>query len=131
MPADGAFYLRRYKTMDINFISDFFVPCIVALSLCVGYVMRNFLPTDNKWIPLALLIIGAISGVIVSGFSYAGIVSGAVSGLAAVGLNQAFKQALGLNVRPDIELTDDEVQEHELNEEEDEEEDSDDQQAEE
>lgn len=117
--------------MDINFITDFFVPCIVALSLCVGYVMRNFLPTDNKWIPLALLIIGAISGVIVSGFSYAGIVSGAVSGLAAVGLNQAFKQALGLNVRPDIELTDDEVQEHELNEEEDEEEDSDDQQAEE
>ncbi|MBL6468781.1 MAG: phage holin family protein [Mogibacterium sp.] len=118
--------------MDINFISDFFVPCIVALSLCVGYVMRNFLPTDNKWIPLALLIIGAVSGVIVSGFNYAGIVSGAVSGLAAVGLNQAFKQALGLNVRPDIELTDDEVQEHELNEEEDEEEDSDDdQQAEE
>ncbi len=119
--------------MDINFITDFFVPCIVALSLCVGYVMRNFLPTDNKWIPLALLIIGAASGVIVSGFSYAGIVSGAVSGLAAVGLNQAFKQALGLNVRPDIELTDEEVQEHELNEEEDNEEEysDDDQQAEE
>ena len=133
MPADGAFYLRRYKTMDINFISDFFVPCIVALSLCVGYVMRNFLPTDNKWIPLALLIIGAVSGVIVSGFNYSGIVSGAVSGLAAVGLNQAFKQALGLNVRPDIELTDEEVQEHELNEEEDDEEEhsDNDQQAEE
>lgn len=119
--------------MDINFIMDFFVPCIVALSLCVGFVMRNFLPTDNKWIPLALLIIGAISGVIVSGFSYSGIVSGAVSGLAAVGLNQAFKQALGLNVRPDIEMTDEEVQEHELNEEEDDEEEysDDDQQAEE
>ena len=119
--------------MDINFISDFFVPCIVALSLCVGYVMRNFLPTDNKWIPLALLIIGAVSGVVVSGFNYSGLVSGAVSGLAAVGLNQAFKQALGLNVRPDIELTDEEVQEHELNEEEDDEEEysDDDQQAEE
>lgn len=106
--------------MDINFISDFFVPCIVALSLCVGYVMRNFLPTDNKWIPLALLIIGAVSGVIVSGFNFSGIVSGSVSGLAAVGLNQAFKQALGLNVRPNIEMTDDEVQDFELAEEEDE-----------
>lgn len=131
--ADGVFLLRRYKTMDINFISDFFVPRIVALSLCVGYVMRNFLPTDNKWIPLALLIIGAVSGVVVSGFNFSGIVSGAVSGLAAVGLNQVFKQALGLNVRPDIELTDEEVQEHELNEEEDDEEEysDDDQQAEE
>ena len=106
--------------MDINFISNFLVPCIVAFSLCVGYVMRNFLPTDNKWIPLALLIIGAVSGVVVSGFNYSGIVSGAVSGLAAVGLNQAFKQALGLNVRPNIETTEEEVQDFELAEEEDE-----------
>ena len=35
-------------------------------------------------------------------------------------MNQAFKQALGLNVRPDIETTDEEVQDYELAEEEDE-----------
>ena len=94
--------------------------------------MRNFLPTDNKWIPLALLVIGAVSGVIVSGATFEAVVSGAVSGLAAVGLNQAFKQALGLNVRPDIETTEEEVQEYELDEEEDNEEEyaDDDQQVE-
>ena len=52
--------------------------------------------------------------------TFDGVVFGAVSGLASVGLNQSFQQALGLNVRPNIELTDDEVQDYELAEEEDE-----------
>ena len=56
----------------------------------------------------------------VDGLTFTAVVSGAVSGLAAVGLNQAFKQALGLNVRPDIETTEEEVQDYELAEEEDE-----------
>ena len=55
-----------------------------------------------------------------SGTNFDAIVFGAVSGLASVGLNQSFQQALGLNVRPNIELTDDEVQDYELAEEEDE-----------
>ena len=58
-----------------------------------------------------------------SGTNFDAIVFGAVSGLASVGLNQSFQQALGLNVRPNIELTDDEVQDYELAEEEDEAED--------
>ena len=51
--------------MDINFVDTYFVPGIVALCLCIGYVLRNFIPTDNKWIPLILLIVGVISGAIV------------------------------------------------------------------
>lgn len=103
--------------MDISMINSYFIPAVVVLCLCCGYILRNFMPTDNKWIPTILFVIGVISGVICSGFCYDAVVSGAVSGLAAVGLNQAFKQALGLNVRADIELTEEEVQEHELNEE--------------
>ena len=103
--------------MDISMINNYFIPAVVVLSLCVGYILRNWLPTDNKWIPTILFFVGAISGVVVSGFNFTSIVSGAVSGLAAVGLNQAFKQALGLNVRPDIEMTEDEVIDNELDEE--------------
>lgn len=104
--------------MDISMINNYFIPAVVVLSLCIGYILRNWMPTDNKWIPTILFFVGAISGVVVSGLNFTAIVSGAVSGLAAVGLNQAFKQALGLNVRPDIEMTEDEVIDNELDEEE-------------
>lgn len=108
--------------MDISMINNYFIPAVVVLSLCIGYILRNWLPTDNKWIPTILFFVGAISGVVVSGFNFTAIVSGAVSGLAAVGLNQAFKQALGLNVRPNIEMTEDEVIDNELDKEDEEEE---------
>lgn len=108
--------------MDISMINNYFIPAVVVMSLCIGYILRNWMPTDNKWIPTILFFVGAISGVVVSGFNFTAIVSGAVSGLAAVGLNQAFKQALGLNVRPDIEMTEDEAIDHELDEEDEEEE---------
>ena len=78
---------------------------------------------DNKWIPTVLFVIGIICGMVTSGMNFDAIVFGAVSGLASVGLNQSFQQTLGLNVRPNIELTDDEVQDYELAEEEDEAED--------
>lgn len=108
--------------MDISMINNYFIPAVVVLSLCIGYILRNWMPTDNKWIPTILFFVGAISGVVVSGFNFTAIVSGAVSGLAAVGLNQAFKQALGLNVRPNIEMTEDEVIDNELDKEDEEEE---------
>lgn len=103
--------------MDISIINNYFVPAVVALCLCIGYILRNWLPTDNKWIPTILFVVGVISGIIVGGLNFDSVVSGAVSGLAAVGLNQAFKQALGLNVRTDIELTEDEAIDDELDEE--------------
>ena len=80
--------------MNIEFIDELMIPIIVAASLCIGTVMKYWLPADNKWIPTVLLIIGAISGAILFGFDYEGIVKGMVSGLAAVGLNQVFKQHL-------------------------------------
>lgn len=103
--------------MDISIINNYFIPVVVVFCLCLGYVLRNFIPTDNKWIPLILFAVGVVSGIIVGGVNYEAMVSGAVSGLASVGLNQAFKQALGLNVRADIELTEDEVITTELDEE--------------
>ena len=82
--------------MNIDFIEELAVPIIVAACLCIGTVLKYWLPTDNKWIPTILLVVGAISGAILFGIDYTGIVKGMISGLAAVGLNQLFKQHLKL-----------------------------------
>ena len=87
--------------MNMNIIDNFSIPVITAASLCIGYVMKKWLPTDDKWIPTVLLVIGAISGLILFGLNYEGVVKGMVSGLAAVGLHQAFKQHLKLPMGDD------------------------------
>ena len=92
--------------MNIDFIDEMIMPIITAACLCVGYVMKQWLPTDNKWIPTVLLILGALSGLILFGADYEGIVKGMVSGLAAVGLHQVFKQHLDISCQ---ELTDEEA----------------------
>ena len=78
--------------MNIDFIDGMIMPIITAACLCIGFVMKKWMPTDDKWIPTVLLVIGAISGLILFGVDYEGIVKGMVSGLAAVGLHQVFKQ---------------------------------------
>ena len=82
--------------MNIDFIDGMIMPIITAACLCIGYVMKKWLPTDDKWIPTVLLVLGAISGLILFGIDYEGIVKGMVSGLAAVGLHQVFKQHMKL-----------------------------------
>lgn len=82
--------------MNIDFIDELIMPIITAACLCIGYVMKKWLPTDDKWIPTVLLVLGALSGLILFGLDYEGIVKGMVSGLAAVGLHQVFKQHMKL-----------------------------------
>ena len=78
--------------MTIAFIEEYFVPIIIALCLCIGYIMKHWLPNDNKIIPTVLGILGGIAGVIMFGVNIQGIVKGIASGLAATGLHQAFKE---------------------------------------
>ena len=83
--------------MNIDFIDGMIMPIITAACLCIGFVMKKWMPTDDKWIPTVLLVIGAISGLILFGVDYEGVVKGMVSGLAAVGLHQVFKQHLKID----------------------------------
>ena len=85
---------KEVDSMNIDFIDGMIMPIITAACLCIGFVMKKWMPTDDKWIPTVLLVIGAISGLILFGVDYEGIVKGMVSGLAAVGLHQVFKQHL-------------------------------------
>lgn len=87
--------------MNINYIDGLIMPIITACALCIGYVMKKWLPADDKWIPTVLLLLGAVSGLILFGVDYEGVVKGMVSGLAAVGFHQVFKQHLKLPMGED------------------------------
>ena len=92
--------------MDINF-EDYLIPIITIGCLCVGYVMKKWMPTDDKWIPTVLLILGGVLGAILFGISVEGIVKGMLSGLASVGLHQAFHQFIKVDTFG--EMTDEEA----------------------
>lgn len=89
--------------MNIDF-EAYLIPVITVGCLCIGFVMKKWMPTDDKWIPTILLVLGAISGAILFGFQYEGIVKGMLSGLASVGLHQVFYQFVKNRIEPiDIE----------------------------
>ena len=89
--------------MNIDF-ENYLIPIITVGCMCVGFVMKKWLPTDDKWIPTTLLFLGAISGAILFGLNYEGVVKGMLSGLASVGLHQVFYQFIKNKLIPmDIE----------------------------
>ena len=87
--------------MNINF-ENYLIPIITVGCLCIGFVLKKWMPADDKWIPTILLVLGAISGAILFGFDYEGIVKGMLSGLASVGLHQVYQQFVA--VIPDTVL---------------------------
>ena len=81
--------------MDISFLTDYMVPVIVGLCLCVGYIVKHWIKdVDNKYIPT---LCGAL-GVLIAVWMHWGsitpeiILSGLFSGLASTGLHQLAKQ---------------------------------------
>ena len=77
----------------MDFLTQYYIPIVLVACLVVGYLMKQFMPTDNRWIPLTVTILGAVLGCIASkGISLEAVVAGAVSGLASTGLHQLFKQ---------------------------------------
>lgn len=82
--------------MDINFES-YLIPIISIGCLCIGFVLKKWMPADDKWIPTILLILGGVAGAILLGANIESIVKGMLSGLASVGLHQAFHQFIKID----------------------------------
>lgn len=81
--------------MNLEFITEMYVPIVMAACLVVGYVLKKWCPGDNKWIPTILVGLGAVLGCVASGgIALTYIVAGAVTGLASTGLHQVFKQLI-------------------------------------
>ena len=78
--------------MDIEFLSEYMIPVIVGLCLCVGYVVKKWVAdVDNKYIPTICALLGVGVSVWISGpaINPGVILSGLASGLASTGLHQA------------------------------------------
>lgn len=81
--------------MDLTFLTNYAVPIIVGICLCVGYVLKNIVTTDviNKYIPLIMAVIGVVLNVWINmAFTPEILLAGMFSGLASTGLYEAFKQ---------------------------------------
>ena len=76
--------------MDLGFISNYFVPVVMAGCLATGYVVKKWIKdVDNKWIPTVIFFEGAALNCIVSGnVTVETVVADAVCGLASTGLHQ-------------------------------------------
>lgn len=80
--------------MDLTFLTNYAVPIIVGICLCVGYVLKNIVTTDvvNKYIPLIMAVLGVTLNTWMNmSLTPEILLGGLVSGLASTGLYEAFK----------------------------------------
>lgn len=86
--------------MDITFLTEFAVPIIVGICLCVGYIVKNMIPSDgiNKYIPLIMGALGVALNVWINlGITPQILLGGLFSGLASTGMHQVFKNLINKN----------------------------------
>lgn len=87
--------------MDLNFITQHYVPIVLVACLVVGYCIKHIAWLDkisNEYIPTILVILGAAIACVSNGsLTLEGIVYGAVTGLASTGLHQMFKQIIEID----------------------------------
>lgn len=82
--------------MDLSFLQNFYIPTIVGICLCVGYVIKHsldFIP--NKYIPLIMAVLGLALNIFINKTITADIILGGMfSGLASTGMHQMFSQLI-------------------------------------
>ena len=85
----------------MDFLNDYLVMIVLAICLCVGYVIKHVIPSDgiNRFIPLIMAALGVVLNVWMNGFAFTPeiLLGGLASGLASTGLHQAFKQFIEKN----------------------------------
>lgn len=84
--------------MDLSFLTNFLVPIVVGICLCVGYILKHVVKTDviNKYIPIVVGVLGvALNAWLNMSFTPEVLLGGLASGLASTGLHQAFTQLIG------------------------------------
>lgn len=83
--------------MNITFLTEFAVPIIVGICLCIGYIIKNMIPSDgiNKYIPLIMGALGVALNVWINlGITPQILLGGLFSGLASTGMHQVFKNLI-------------------------------------
>ncbi len=79
----------------MEFLQNYIVLVVVGICLCVGYVIKNFIPTDkvNKYIPLVMAILGVGVNIWANGWSITPqvLLGGLISGLASTGMYEMLR----------------------------------------
>ena len=80
--------------MSINdFIDLYYMPVVAAICFGVGYVIKHWLPTDNKWIPTVGAVLGSVLGCLaLHEITVEAVAKGIISGLAATGLYELYSE---------------------------------------
>ena len=78
-------------------LSDYVVVIVMAICLAIGYIIKHFLPLDNKRIPLVMGVLGILLNTWVSGWAFTPqiLLGGLASGLAATGAFELVKNVAG------------------------------------
>ena len=81
---------------DLQFLSELYVPIVMAICLCVGYVLKQWTNDEkHRIIPTVLAVLGAVCSCIhARSITLELIAAGAIRGLASTGVHQAFKQLI-------------------------------------
>lgn len=83
--------------MDLSFITEFISPIALMICLGVGYVLKNLITSNaiNRFIPLISALIGlAVVCWANMAFTPEILATGLMTGLAATGLYEAFKNLI-------------------------------------
>lgn len=83
--------------MGIEFLNEYMVPVIMGICLILGYIVKHWISdVDNKIIPTLCAVIGVLLAFWINwgNITPEVLLTGRVSGLAATGMHQAFKQLI-------------------------------------
>lgn len=90
----------------MDFLNEYISVLVVGICLCVGYVIKNWIPNEkvNKFIPTIVCLLGIVVNVWHNQWAFTPeiLLTGALSGLGSTGLYEAFTKFLeAVHVRKD------------------------------
>lgn len=83
--------------MGIEFLTNYSVPIVIGVCLCVGYVIKNLVQSSaiNRYIPLIVSILGVVVNVwLYLAFTPEVLLGGLFSGLISTGMHQLLKNII-------------------------------------
>lgn len=84
--------------MDLSVLSDYLVLVVTGICLCVGYIIKNMVPSAfvNRFIPLTMGVLGVVLNCWLNAWRISPdiVLGGMISGLASTGLYEAFKNLI-------------------------------------
>ncbi len=90
--------------MDIGFLNELISPVAMGIALVIGFLIKHAIANEeiNRFIPVICCVVGVvvmtITDLTAGTFDVETILSGAISGLAATGLFEAFRQLFNIPV---------------------------------